>query len=537
MSSVNNRSGCSPFERLPTSLVGHTIDFLNWMTGSFGIVTSVDIPVIIRKIRCLASTSRSMYTHIRSEEVIRTLLKSLSLKYNQPPENFAVLLPAKSAQKWLWNYIDKKNGYGEAYQIIQAIYHVGCTVLQEAKNEGLTDEDDDFRPEMLDLHPNAYYGRTKQGFVFCHDQGPSHLATPFGKMPFTAFSSGRFSGIAASEVLIRRLNAVFAGMDLAKGEQEIHEIEASSESLLFREISPQDKKKISVEELESKKGTQNVIEGTSYENCSAYDIRNVGKELVPAVKWFAPDESQLSYEAIKRIWEMLEDRRKKNLGLELSSLDPPSSRHTPVASNRIEKPLFKNVLEVGSSVIELLRKLEDQSISSEGGGKRWSLTSLDYAQLIQALNNLSSLVLSKGLDRLILPYVDRVKSDCGIELWRRPTSCDLNALQQAYDSVIQNISQNWIQSELKDYPNILHPQSEEDYLLFIKKEKIMNGESDFISRLASQLGLSNSIHCSNSWKNKDSSAALYLWIKKEKVDEVLKAFNIPPSSSAYDLQT
>ena len=105
------------------------------------------------------------------------------------------------------------------------------------------------------------------------------------------------------------------------------------------------------------------------------------------------------------------------------------------------------------------------------------------------------------------------------------TPCDFNTLKKAYDLVMKSLSENWIKSELKDYPTILHTKSEEDYILFVKREKNLPDESVLMQLLAEQLDVSKFMFCQSDWKGKNVTGT-YLWIKKENLEQILDKFNI-----------
>lgn len=523
------------FETLPARVIGCILDQLNQITGSKGIVNQADIPVAMRFARNLACTSKRMATNVNHPDATNIFLKSLSDKYGEPPEHFAALLNTIGARKWLWNYI-KENGDDKAYLVIQDIYKLASDVLKEAKTAGLTFEYSEGCNGWP--KPNPYYYQTKQGFVLYNDWAPSHLATPFGQIKI--YGGGMSSGnspLSAVEVFIRRLNAVFEhvafGGSLGSSDKgKTYEITVFSGSDTIRKISPEEMKQISEEELASKRGTQNLIVNTQCGNGSIYKIRGVKGKEVPDVIWYDSRKSIRSYELINRIWEMLEANR---LGKDPI---PQQIQHKEAATKSdIEKPLFTNISEVSQWAIELATKLEQQPIFP---GETWirdetKLLVLERyrdARVIEILNAAASQFLEKGSEWIIHTFgcgnnrrsLNGKDLGDGIELWiyENHTPCDFATLKIAYDSVIKSISQNWIKSELKDHPAILHTKSEEDYVLFIKKENIIHEEDVLIRCLADQLSLSKSISCHSYWKDK-SSSIMYLWIRKDSLEKTLEA--------------
>jgi hypothetical protein len=530
MNSLNNQ--ITPFERLPCSMIGSILDQLNKETGSKGIRNESDIPVIMKYVCNLACTSKQMAAKVNNLNTIHIFLKSLSDKYEKSCEHFAALLNTPGARKWLWNYI-QKNGDDKSYQVIQDIYELASDVLKEAEQIGLTFE----RFVKRESRPSPCVYQTQQGFALHIGSSFHYIATPFGKIEVyegPLFSkSNELSWIfdlSVTEALIKRLNAVFE-RHTHNTKCEIFEVESFSGDAL-RKINQEEIKKINVEELENRKGTQNlmVTRANRWANLLFYNIRTVKGSSMPDVIYCNSVESMRSYKLIDRIWEMLEMNQ---LGI-----DPIKNKKVHEKTIKqptvTQEPLFKNISEVSQWGLELVNKLMQQSISPESGWhcmvyKRLVLKDYQEALLLEILNIATEEILENDTSWPIYTfYSDHIPPFRGIELRLREENkpCDLITLGKAYDLAIKNVSQNWIQSELRYYPDILHRQSEEEYVLFVKKNnKSGFQEDELVTFLAFGLSLSEFIHCRSDWK-KDTSSGTYMWIKKDKLEKVLGSLNI-----------
>ena len=534
MNSINDK--ISIFESLPELVIGTILDQLNKITGSKGFINEADIPVIKRYANSLVCTSKTMAAKATHPEATYLFLESLSAKYGKPPEEFAAILNTVGCRRWLWNYI-KVIGDDKNYQVIQDIYELASDVLKEAKNAGIHFDYSEGRKGWPS--PNPFYYQTKQGFVLKLDWAPNAISTPFGEIKiYGGGSSSCFAPLSVAEIFIKRLNGVFEYLSLPRDsyryQGEMYEIH-SSETDTIRKIDKNEIKKLNEDQLANKKGTQNLIVNTMCGNLASYNIREVKGKKVPDVIWHDSEKSKRSYELINRIWKMLEDNREGKDPIAIKIKD----KEVIKPSKKRERTLFKNISEVSTWAIELVEKLERQPIFK---GETW----LDVPtkllvfedgneQLVERLNFAAKEFLGKnnGWHINTFGYGNNNRSlngknlGLGIELWIYEgfESCDVNTLKGAYDLVLKSIGQNWVRSELKDYPAILHTQSEEDYILFVKKDNLVPMEDMLMSCLANPLGLTKSIHCYSDWIGKASSS-IYLWIKKDCLDKALAALNI-----------
>jgi hypothetical protein len=450
-------------------------------------------------------------------------------------EHLATLLNTLGARRWLWNYI-QENGHDKDYQVIQDIYQLTSDVLREAKENGLISGDIDRLDKRLG--PNSFHYQTKKGFAFVHD---SLLMTPFGEIRIynEFFFKGGISTISVTQELIQRLNAVFEKR-IGKPAGEIFEINISdtnkcrkiSNTKKSRKISKEEMNKITEEDLENKKGTQNLIVDSKYRNLGVYHIREINGEKLSNLICYDSEESILSWETVNRMWEMLEANKLNEDPIKLKIIQG----NMQALSLDTQEPAFKSISEVSEWAVELVEKLDQQPFiirkpSQKMPIKRMVINKQSEVLVLIILNDAAKKFLENQTNWVIRSCYCKPKKGKdvgpGIELQIRKGCqlCDIHTLKKAIDLVINDVTQHWMKSNLKDYPAILLPQSEEEYVLLIKKEPSFPEEELIIRYLSDLLGLSRSIECHSAWKG-EASDGLYLWIKREGLEKTLEILNI-----------
>jgi len=472
-----------------------------------------------------------MATKVNDLVATHLFLKSLSLKYQKAPEHFAALLNTPGARRWLWNYIIE-NGHDKDYQAIQAIYELASDVIKDAKEDGLLDTIGDFDKSSS---PNPYYHQTKKGCAFFNN---SLLMTPFGEIRIyneIIYREG-ISSIFLTQELIRRLNAVFVKR-MKEADGEIFEINISDTNK-YRKISDTNKSKkkmnkITLEELENKEGTQNLIVDSQNRNLGIYHIRELQGKKLADLAWYDSEEPIRSWETVKKMWEMLEASR-----LQEDPLKKKTDLDMKTLSMAIQEPVLESISEVSEWGVKLVEKLIKQPIFTEKSSrnmpsKLMAMNKHSEVLVIEILNAAAKKFLEQETDWLISSFsnprsVNGKDLAQGIELLIPDgrQSCDINTLKKAYDLVIKDVAQYWVKSKLEDHPAALHTKSEEKYILFVKKEQILPREGIFIRCLSELLGLSKSLCCQSPWEA--SSTCLYLWIKRDGLQKTLEILNISP---------
>lgn len=528
----------SRFESLPNVAFGTVLDQLNRMTGSNGIVNDSDIPVIMKNVFNLACTSKTLYRAVNNSIVTKALLDSLARKYLKTPRYLAAKLDTVGARKWIWDYIHI-NKFHETYAAIQEIYKLAADVQKEANKANLKFKMSEGRKGWPS--PNPFYYQTKTGFLLHASTSPHALSTPFGEIKIYGGGLANDS-LSILEIFIKQLDATFEEMSFggcrkpADREQNYKILISDLKSKKLRKLSFKDGIKISEAELEKEKDSHNIIFNSYCGNDSVYKIRRVGNQVMPEVTYHAKN-SQLEYEFVNTMWEMLEKARlgKNPIAKEIVKKD------IRMVSAETSRP--RTFSEITQKAIHLIEELSQQPLFPE---KRWistpskvlPLKNYSDARCVELLNDASKKFLEKdahwhirafgcGNDRISLKGKDLGD---GLEIWLYDTdkTCSLATLKSAYDSVLSQLGLNWDRANLKDYPNILHTESEENFILFIK-EIMFPGEECLLRFIADEMGLSKYIKVSSYWKNKsgpDRSQLLYIWVKKDKFDEVRKKFNL-----------
>jgi hypothetical protein len=102
-------------------------------------------------------------------------------------------------------------------------------------------------------------------------------------------------------------------------------------------------------------------------------------------------------------------------------------------------------------------------------------------------------------------------------------------LNEAYVQAIKRLKSGWVETSLKDFPNIKNKESEKEWRLFIKT-KILFAEDSLIRFLALKFGINSFIECDNAWVKDDGGVqttdTIYLWIQKKRFDLVMNIFRL-----------
>lgn len=305
----NNVEGCL-LEQLPPENFGKILQQLPNVIGSIGVPNEADIPLTMGYMQNLACTSKRIYSYVHDPYITKLFFCSLAKKYCVAPESFAAELNTEAARIFLWNYI-KESKLDEDYNVIQNIYSLASSVLQEAKEaEVLFNYFEGRKQSPL---PNPLYYQTKSGVVLYCNSAPNHIATPFGEIIiFNGGSSSGNSHISASEVFIKRLNATFEKItekDLGITNSNYYEISNSLESNQIRKINPEEFRPIHKQDLENKKGSKNLILDLYPGNYSVYKINEIYGKILPEPICHSAGNQMRSFTLVRTVWEMLEKNR------------------------------------------------------------------------------------------------------------------------------------------------------------------------------------------------------------------------------------
>ncbi len=483
------------FEQCSRDVIGSILNQINKETGSWGVINDADIAVVMDCVGKLASTCKSLFLKINSQEVTTVLLQSLSNKYGKSCEQFAAELNTSASRQWLWNFI-QKNGDARAYQIIQDIYEIATNIFEPQFKTG----------RWSFGEPIPGFIQTSMGFGLIIHEVPRGIVTPFGEIKIYRHASGIDDSYLLSKLFIRCLKAKFVQFEypmFKATSKYIYEIDISLKS---NEI-----KKIELEELQVKKGSENLIFCSEYGISSLYEI-GAFKEDIPAMLKCSYHQRR-SQMLIMCIWEMLEANK---MGLDPTQKiqkSMPKIKKCALALSKRTNPLFNNISDAPKWLIQLMAKLDhEKRLVIKGFGKERLIYFLNRlaTSCFEDENQMWQTIVTNGVIRL-----GNITS----------TRCDLKTLELIYELVIKGLEKNWIKSKFKDFPDIKYKQSEENYVLFVNRELVNLDEIDLINVLSELLCLSDHMSCYCNLFNQGLVYS-YLWVKKDKLDEVLKAFNI-----------
>lgn len=501
------------FTDLPADAIGTILYHLNWATGSEGILNEADIPVAMRYAQNLACTSRTLLQCVSDPVATGLFLKSLQEKYGRPAANFAAQLNTTTTRKWLWQHICTTK-LDEAYNAIQDMYTLSTTLLQEAQLAGFCSYVRDGR--LTWQGPDTSRGQTAQGlFLTIHD-GPDAIASPFGKIVlFYCDYNASYGRYSLSEVFIRRLHGTFDVVINRHGDGPVYTIAAPTDgSDKIRVIMPQEVQEISREDAKKLRGTHDLVVDRKSGDLSYYKIPQIGQKVLPEAAWPASRQQERSIELMKMMWEMLE---KKRLGKDHLSII--KTRRTVKAPT---PRLFTNILEISSWATDLLRQVASQP--AKQGYKALTLHHQDSSLLARLLDYVNSHATAQW----------HLRSDdtSTLHYYPQDTDCALETLSDAHAAVLKSLGMHWTLSMLKDHPDIARTESEEDYVLFIKKDdQTRVSESSLIQVVARFIGIDRFVRCDCVWKEIDTPLlarpnAIYLWIRKDKLDHVVNALQL-----------
>ncbi|MCB1113087.1 MAG: hypothetical protein KDK72_10585 [Chlamydiia bacterium] len=532
---LNYSCSLSLIEQLPSEVLGTIVAEIPNVTGSPKIINEAEIPVAMRYLLRLGSTSKNMYQHVHDCYVIKLFFESFAKKHHTIPENIAIKINTLVGRRFIWDSI-KANHYDKLFDRIKNIYSSTYETLQKAKeadpeNEGFINDN----PSPSE--PIGYY-QTKSGIFLYFSIDNLFLATPFGQVTMPEIKWGDPTQLSAIEQLIKRLNATYVRSTCHGSSQKNHrffELDSSSEdSGKIKNRDASAFKDMTEKEQKDKKGSNKLFfcklcdnVDDVYAHYSIYQLPQVSEIALMVPKEYLPDEEderdwRLTYE----MWVMLERER--------NGKDPISKDLHPqlvnINSVKNPAPLFGNVQEVIPWAIKLMNKLLDLPTYSSGSRfnipcKQLEMNSSKEAKVLSYMNSAARDFL--GIKNMWIPEVrdnPYPKFTLYIDDSTNPPY-DIEDLEMAYQKVIQQITQNWLLSSLEECPGVRATVSIEDYALFINKDRLVSGIWMWsgINLLASVLGISDYLE-SFYTKNTDDNFT-YLWIRKNKLEmvkEILK---------------
>jgi len=529
-------------ETLPPETFGTILDRLNWMTGTEGIVNQSDFPVIMKQVCNLMLTSRTIYELLHNPIATGIFLESLSRKYGKSIEHFAVQLDMKSSRIWIWQHV-QKNSYDAAYDVIQKIYGMTTALLGEAQaiQAGAQAEAQavqlDFRVRPRDANcpvPIPHYFPTQTGFQLRYKNFSLALTTPFGEVQLYQLEKDDGSvRFAIVEALINRMHATFDRIAFTELGGPASDRAVNFKVLTSGELSqnltvvpPRRLVPLGEAQLELEKGTQNLIFNGRHKGPSIYNIARMEQLPLPPVSW-PPRETRLFEQApiLKTMWQMLERKRQ---GLEPTERPPVVIAPVlPVIPRSNISPL--NIKDAAEMAVRFIYQLAAQPIHPTYTPRIKILSMEDWssARFTQTLSALAYNLLPSPHRLEIYLLVNEQTTSYALQLLVNSSNgIGLQEVRPIYEALLSDLGANWEAAQLKDHPDILIRESEEEYNLFIKKTSTAK-ELLLIPKLADLFNLSKAVICSNSWDGPlRADPPTYLWIKKNRCQEAFERFGL-----------
>jgi hypothetical protein len=126
--------------------------------------------------------------------------------------------------------------------------------------------------------------------------------------------------------------------------------------------------------------------------------------------------------------------------------------------------------------------------------------------------------------------------DC-IELYKHDDDCSAEELEEVYVKIFKLLKTGWYPSTIKKNQDIMFKQPEKNWLLFIKKQCLVE-EDSLIRFLARKFNLDTKVDAMCEWwKNPflvEERGLPYLWIRKDALEDVQKKFKFRISVSKRD---
>lgn len=496
---------------LPRDVFGQILEQLNHVTGVTGFINDCDIPYVAKYAASLACTCKVIALHVTDLDITHLFLQSISKKYSKSCEELAVKINFDCHQRWLWNCI-KKNKLDDIYQTIKEVVEIGLKIFREAKDAG-------FNIVNLDCptgEPYFQYFQTLGLGLLFNSSSNVYITTPFGRLRFRQEVTpiNLCAGYSIVELFIQRLHAQFdkfVNTEFVGSYEDFYQIKASEKGKI-RKVDTEDLKPINDLEVSDIKGSKNTIISTGCGLASLYSIGEVNGKAQEITE-FKSNMYYKSPKVLKAIWRMLETNY-----LGLDPILKIENKETCFHQNITDFALFTHISEVLAFAMDIIAKLEIEPVMiGRHTQKDWNI-----ARFLILLNDAVI-----GLDKASTWHLSR--NGPHIHLSNDNKRCDRNALKRAYDFVIKCLSIGWKRSELKDHVNHCHQKkSEEEFVLFVNATDVYSQKYHLMECLIEQFYFQEFVSAHRGcFSGPDYNLThMYLWIRKDKLAEFLKAFNI-----------
>lgn len=524
MISNSTSSELSYIEKLPTEIIGNILVQMIDITGSKNIINKSDLPVLAKYQSRLGSTSRTMYSKVNCVHVTNLFLKTLSQKFELPPEEIAAKLNNPAARSWLLDYIEMR-GLDKIYKAVQEIYKLAGDAINLAKQAGLS-----YYGNEIKYHYSDAYSQTKTGIALEISNSPQMLITPFGR--FVIYSEIMFpnphTGAAVSELFIQRLRGIL--VKVGKSDDlmtHVFELQAPAEFKAIRKLESNHFKYVEKNQLIHKIGTNNLIISANPNFISTYGVRKVDQTNIEP--WSFHDNMK-SKQKSEQLCSLLLELLKNNQLNDNSSIN--SAKKSKTDTEMKSEIIFNDLTEIISWTFSFFTQLAEKPYleNKEIEEKIKYIPIKDDFQFnfMHSLVNQIQKILGDSLSWNIITvgpdnytqFSDKVDFDNGFVLIPTETMCDSETLKNTITRIFETLkSITWTKSLLENHPTIIFRKSEEEYDLFIQNQA--NSDLDLITPLADLLGLTNFTLCHSIYDDvMFANKPMYLWVRKDKLEEV-----------------
>ena len=500
-------------------------------TGTPALKNKKDIPVIVDRIKKLSLTEK---LDVNDPGLTQEAIQGITERFAITPFDAAAALKTEGAKKWVEQNIDPKEfELFKKFQKIRAIVNETAREFKQKYDFEIDDGQEGWPGS------NPCYNQVENGLMLEVDSTPDNLWTPWGKVRITGGGCGRGICFSAFNLaILKRLKTTLALEPRTPWGSEASYFEVYE--IMQREIpdsldsdaveawkstcTP-----ISQEDAHKKVGTDVLLKSNICGGSAVYAVHAIDGSPVPAPKSLRHSQFRSS-DVTHLIWDILEEKYKREFG----GAEYKTSREKteewskewndkhPVDLDEKEEYPLASIHELPQWTISLLQKCAD---SPEGksflGTTCRALPSKKYSDA-QLLESMVSPQYKSGF------FVSGNSTELRMELHGAVPEICFNP--RAYEKTVKEIRTGWSAAKLVDYPDILHKESEENYYLYIKKS--IFDVPALMALVALKLGvnLHKDIYISNNWecpkKGYKHSDTFYLWIKKDKLSDVVKKMDL-----------
>lgn len=541
-------------DNLDAFLIGNIIVQLNNSIGTPSLINEKDIPVIVKNVKMLSFTNKSLYNKINDITNSRIFIKALANRFGRTQLNAIGQINTPGARLVINELLEP--GEYEVFKAVQRIIEIADVQIEEfEKFKGFWLE----RGQSACPRIDKCSVQTKQGLVIMHDRYfPSRLATPWGVVRL--FGSGGWMGnrfLAFTQEFFKNFKTTYMYLmeqKLCDGENSYefaHLLEFVNSKpivdlkealLLDKEINTENVfKKIIVNKLskcalKEKDGTECYIGIDQHD--TYYKIHEVeGIPLPDPVmqQWKLRRDDKIT----GLIWQMFKKRYDRENGKveEICQEKKEAPRVICCATEQNRK--FKTMIDLSQMCDLYLEQLDKQPLSREQ--KKLSFDDSVKCKLMYLLCWWVNHKIDKKSSWRVKDF-EHWRCDGNNDYVKRglveyipssklQTRCSLEQMKVYCHKLFDEIGTGWRKSSLADNPDIMCRQSEEEWSLFLKQEFAQ--ESNLINFIIIALGF-DGVGCYNHWRTTEGDFEddfefrnmMYLWVNKKILDCFIQAFNL-----------